>query len=41
MSGNGTVTRVGMAPRAAGLTFETAQEHWRTEHRDVALGIPG
>lgn len=41
MSGNGTVTRVGMAPRAAGLTFDTAQEHWRTEHRDVALGIPG
>jgi len=30
-----------MAPRAAGLTFEAAQDHWRTEHRDVALGIPG
>ncbi len=30
-----------MAPRAAGLSFEAAQEHWRTEHRDVALGIPG
>lgn len=41
MSVTGAATRVGMAPRAAGLTFETAQEHWRTEHRDVALGIPG
>lgn len=35
------ITRVGMAPRAEGLTFAAAQEHWRTEHRDVALGIPG
>lgn len=41
MSDGGSITRVGMAPRAAGLTFEGAQEHWRTEHRDVALGIPG
>lgn len=41
MSATGTMTRVGMAPRAAGLTLESAQEHWRTEHRDVALGIPG
>lgn len=30
-----------MAPRAEGLTFEAAQEHWRTEHGDVASGIPG
>jgi uncharacterized protein (TIGR02118 family) len=30
-----------MAPRAEGLTFETAQEHWRTQHGDVASGIPG
>jgi uncharacterized protein (TIGR02118 family) len=30
-----------MAPRAAGLTFEAAQEHWRTAHGDVASGIPG
>jgi hypothetical protein len=37
----GPITRVGMAPRAAGLTFESAQEHWRTEHGDVASGIPG
>jgi EthD domain len=41
VSAPATVTRVGMAPRAAGLTFEAAQEHWRTEHRDVALGIAG
>ena len=30
-----------MAPRVEGLTFEAAQEHWRTEHGDVASGIPG
>jgi len=30
-----------MAPRAERLTFEAAQEHWRTEHGDVASGIPG
>jgi uncharacterized protein (TIGR02118 family) len=41
VSSHDTVTRVGMAPRAAGLTFEAAQEHWRTEHGDVASGIPG
>ena len=41
MSACQTVTRVGMAPRAAGLTFEAAQEHWRTEHGDLASGIPG
>lgn len=37
----GSITRVGMAPRAEGLTFEAAQEHWRTAHGDVASGIPG
>lgn len=41
MSSDGPVTRVGLAPRAAGLTCEQAQEHWRTEHRDVALGLAG
>lgn len=30
-----------MAPRVEGLTFEAAQEHWRTAHGDVASGIPG
>jgi hypothetical protein len=30
-----------MAPRVAGLTFEAAQEHWRTGHGDLASGIPG
>ena len=41
MSALGPITRVGMAPRAAGLSFADAQEHWRTEHGDVAGGIPG
>jgi uncharacterized protein (TIGR02118 family) len=36
-----TLVRVGMAPRAAGLGYEEAQRHWRTEHRDVALELPG
>ena len=35
------ITRVGLAPRAAGLTLAAAQSHWRTEHRDLALGLPG
>ncbi len=41
MSDGGSITRVGMAPRAERLTFDAAQEHWRTEHGDVASGIPG
>src|SRR5579884_1157512 len=41
MSDDGPITRVGMAPRADGLTVEAAQEHWRTAHGDVASGIPG
>jgi uncharacterized protein (TIGR02118 family) len=35
------LVRIGMAPRAHGLTAAAAQEHWRTAHRDAALGIPG
>jgi uncharacterized protein (TIGR02118 family) len=35
------VTRVGMAPRVASLSVPAAQEHWRTEHGDVAKAIPG
>ena len=30
-----------MAPRAAGLSIAEAQTHWRTEHSDLALGVPG
>jgi uncharacterized protein (TIGR02118 family) len=36
-----TLVRVGMAPRASGLSYEEAQHHWRTEHRDVALELEG
>lgn len=35
------ITRVGMAPRAAGLTYVALQEHWRSGHADVAGQIPG
>jgi uncharacterized protein (TIGR02118 family) len=35
------ITRVGMAPRAAGLSYEAFQEHWRSEHAGVAGEIPG
>jgi uncharacterized protein (TIGR02118 family) len=38
---DGALVRVGMAPRAAGLSMAQAQEHWRTTHGDVALSIPG
>ena len=30
------ITRVGMAPRAAGLTYASFQEHWRSEHAGLA-----
>jgi uncharacterized protein (TIGR02118 family) len=35
------VTRLGMAPRAHGLTYESFQEHWRSEHAGLAGEIPG
>jgi len=35
------ITRVGTAPRANELTYETFQEHWRSEHAGVAGEIPG
>lgn len=35
------ITRVGIAPRAAGLSHEECQRHWRGVHADAALGIPG
>lgn len=35
------ITRVGTAPRAAGLTYEGFQEHWRSEHAGLAGEIPG
>ena len=35
------VVRIGMAPRAAGLSIEDCQRHWRTAHAAAALGIPG
>lgn len=35
------ITRVGLAPRAAGLDYAACQRHWRTAHADAALGIPG
>ena len=35
-SRDGSLVRVGMAPRAAGMTMAQAQEHWRTTHGDVA-----
>jgi len=40
-SRDGSLVRVGMAPRAVGMTMAQAQEHWRTTHGDVALSIPG
>jgi uncharacterized protein (TIGR02118 family) len=35
------ITRVGMAPRAAGLTYTSFQEHWRSEHAGLAGALPG
>ena len=35
------ITRVGMAPRAAGLSYEQFASHWRTEHAAVASALPG
>ena len=35
------ITRVGMAPRAAGLTYEMFQQHWRSEHAGLAGELPG
>ena len=35
------ITRVGMAPRAAGLTYTAFQEHWRSEHAGLAGELPG
>src|SRR4051794_7273900 len=35
------LTRVGLAPRASGLTIAECQERWRSGHADLALRIPG
>jgi uncharacterized protein (TIGR02118 family) len=35
------LVRVGMAPRAAGLTVEQCQAHWRGAHADAARALPG
>jgi uncharacterized protein (TIGR02118 family) len=35
------ITRVGMAPRASGLTYSSFQEHWRSEHAGLAGELPG
>ena len=35
------ITRVGMAPRAAHLTREQFQAHWRDAHADAAAQLPG
>jgi uncharacterized protein (TIGR02118 family) len=35
------ITRVGMAPRAAGLSYASFQEHWRSEHAGLAGQLPG
>jgi uncharacterized protein (TIGR02118 family) len=36
-----TLVRVGMAPRAAGLSPAECQAHWRTAHADAARSLPG
>lgn len=35
------IVRMGMAPRAAGLTYESCQEHWRNEHAGLAGQLEG
>lgn len=35
------ITRVGMAPRAAGMTYEQFAHHWAREHAAVAGTLPG
>ena len=35
------ITRVGMAPRALGLTYTSFQKHWRSEHAGLAGELPG
>jgi uncharacterized protein (TIGR02118 family) len=35
------ITRVGMAPRAKGLTYTSFQKHWRSEHAGLAGELPG
>jgi uncharacterized protein (TIGR02118 family) len=34
------ITRLGMAPRLEGRTYEEFQHHWRTSHADAAGKIP-
>ena len=35
------IVRVGMAPRAASLDYDGFQEHWRSEHADLASRLDG
>jgi len=35
------IVRVGLAPRAKGLDLVGFQDHWRSQHADLALHIPG
>lgn len=35
------IVRLGMAPRAAGLDYESFQRHWRSEHAGLAGEIEG
>lgn len=35
------ITRLGMAPRAAGLDYEAFQAHWRSEHAGLAGALEG
>jgi len=36
-----SLTRIGLAPRAAHLTPAACQAHWRSAHADAALALPG